>query len=93
MEANRNTVRDGPGSEVESQPTTEVEDSKPAFPKSSILMPDTHNDKDEPTIHIRTWFALVAMFVFNFTGVLALNGPPTVVSRPFKEEQSRTKTN
>jgi len=38
------------------------------------------NDEEEPEIHARTYFALVAMFTLNLVQVLALQGPPAVVS-------------
>lgn len=36
--------------------------------------------EEEPEIHIRTWFAVAAMFLLNFVQILALLGPPVVVS-------------
>ncbi|KAN0112347.1 putative siderophore iron transporter [Hyaloscypha variabilis] len=38
------------------------------------------NDEEEPEIHARTYFALVAMFTLNLVQVLALQGPPAVLS-------------
>lgn len=38
------------------------------------------NDEEEPEIHTRTYLALVAMFTLNLVQVLALQGPPAVVS-------------
>lgn len=37
-------------------------------------------DDEEPELHARTYFAVAAMFVLNMVQVLALQGPPTVVS-------------
>lgn len=34
----------------------------------------------EPEIHLRTWIAVGAMFLLNYVQVLALQGPPAVVS-------------
>jgi hypothetical protein len=34
----------------------------------------------EPEIHLRTWIACVAMFMLNMVQVVALQGPPAVVS-------------
>lgn len=40
-----------------------------------------YNDVDEePEIHARTWIALAAMFLLNLVQVVALQGPPAVVS-------------
>lgn len=38
------------------------------------------NDEEEPEIHTRTYLALLAMFTLNLVQVLALQGPPAVVS-------------
>ncbi|KIY01299.1 uncharacterized protein Z520_02851 [Fonsecaea multimorphosa CBS 102226] len=38
------------------------------------------NADQEPELHVRTWVALGAIFLFNFVGVVALQGPPTVLS-------------
>lgn len=37
-------------------------------------------DDEEPELHARTYFAVVAMFLLNMVQVFALQGPPTVVS-------------
>jgi hypothetical protein len=34
----------------------------------------------EPELHIRTWIALAAFFLLNYTQVVALQGPAAVVS-------------
>lgn len=39
-----------------------------------------YEDEEEPEFHTRTYFALIAMFLLNFVQVLALQGPPAVVS-------------
>lgn len=36
----------------------------------------------EPELHARTYLALFAMFLLNMVQVLALQGPPAVVSAP-----------
>ncbi|GKZ37855.1 hypothetical protein AbraIFM66950_009645 [Aspergillus brasiliensis] len=38
------------------------------------------NPDDEPTFHWRTWVALAAMFFLNFVQVIALQGPPVVLT-------------
>ena len=38
------------------------------------------NDELEPELHMRTYVALAAMFVLNYVGIVALQGPPSVVS-------------
>ncbi|OBU00219.2 hypothetical protein VE01_01673 [Pseudogymnoascus verrucosus] len=38
------------------------------------------NDEEEPEIHTRTYLALLAMFTLNLVRVLALQGPPAVLS-------------
>ena len=35
---------------------------------------------EEQEIHMRTWIALLAMFLLNLVQVFALQGPPAVVS-------------
>ena len=45
----------------------------------------TYEDDDqEPKIHFRTWTAVAAMFLLNFVQVIALQGPPVVVSSIFR---------
>lgn len=39
-----------------------------------------NNGEEEPTIHMRTWLALISMGVLQYTSLVALVGPPTVVS-------------
>lgn len=39
-----------------------------------------NDDEEEPEIHMRTWVALGAMWLLNFVQVVALQGPPAVVS-------------
>lgn len=34
---------------------------------------------EEPEIHLRTWIAMLSMFLLNFVQVFALQGPPAVV--------------
>jgi hypothetical protein len=42
-----------------------------------------YDDNDEePELHARTYFALLAMFFLNLVQVFALQGPPAVVSNP-----------
>ena len=36
--------------------------------------------EEEPEIHVRTWVAVAAMFLLNLVQILALLGPPVVVS-------------
>jgi hypothetical protein len=42
------------------------------------------NDEEEPELHAKTYIALAAMFLLNFVQVLALQGPPAVVSARVK---------
>ena len=37
------------------------------------------DDEDVPELHARTWIAITAFFLLNFTQVVALQGPSTVV--------------
>ena len=37
-------------------------------------------DDEEPELHARTWIALAAMFLLNMVQIVALQGPPAVVS-------------
>jgi MFS family permease len=42
-----------------------------------------YNDVDEePELHVRTYVALIALFLLNFVQVYALQGPPAVVRQP-----------
>lgn len=41
---------------------------------------DQGDTDEEPELHARTYLALAAMFLLNMVQVLALQGPPTVVS-------------
>ena len=46
---------------------------------------DNHNlvydhDDEEPELHARTYLAIAAMFALNLVQVVALQGPPAVVS-------------
>lgn len=42
----------------------------------------------EPEIHLRTYIALAAMLFLNYVQVIALQGPPVVVSTQFKSTRS-----
>lgn len=53
----------------------------------------TYNEVDEePSIHVRTYIALAAMFMLNLVQLVALQGPPTFVCQVYidasKEETS-----
>jgi hypothetical protein len=48
--------------------------------KTSSLNLEYNDDEKEPEIHARTYVALAAMFLLNFVQVVALQGPPAVVS-------------
>lgn len=40
-----------------------------------------YDDEDEePVFHHRTYLALLALFILNYVQVVALNGPPGIVS-------------
>lgn len=44
-----------------------------------------YNDIDEePEIHFRTYIAVAAMLILNYVQIIALQGPPVVVSRRFQ---------
>ena len=46
-----------------------------------ISQPLTFDEEEiEPEFHARTWIALAAFFLLNFTQVVALQGPSAVVS-------------
>lgn len=40
-----------------------------------------HDIEQEPKIHTRTYFAVAAMLLLNYVQIIALQGPPLVVSR------------
>ncbi|KIV91817.1 hypothetical protein PV10_06314 [Exophiala mesophila] len=46
----------------------------------SINAPVWDNEDEEPELHMRTWVALAAMVVLQFVMLLALQGPPAVLS-------------
>jgi hypothetical protein len=58
--------------------------SKEHLPKDDSVLDDGNlhydNGDVEPEIHFRTYVALFAMFMLNFVSVVALQGPPAVVS-------------
>ena len=39
-----------------------------------------YEDEEEPTLHFKTWIALISMGVLQYVSLVALVGPPTVVS-------------
>ena len=39
-----------------------------------------YDSEEEPELHARTWFALAALAILNLVQVMALQGPPSVVS-------------
>ena len=43
------------------------------------------NAEQEPEIHFRTWIAVAAMMLLNFVQIIALQGPPVVVSLTFSQ--------
>jgi hypothetical protein len=50
-----------------------------------------YDDNDEePELHARTYFALLAMFFLNLVQVFALQGPPAVVSLHHHDKNTRT---
>lgn len=40
------------------------------------------DENEEPVFHRRTYIALLALFILNYVQIVALNGPPGIVSRP-----------
>jgi hypothetical protein len=60
------------------KPDVEVERTERVgvHPTDSIAF----DDQDEPIVHFRTWIALISMGVLQFVSLVALVGPPTVVS-------------
>jgi hypothetical protein len=63
-----------PGHEQDSTELQQVE----RIPTSDLNLVYDDND-EEPELHARTYFALVAMFILNLVQVVALQGPPAVV--------------
>ncbi len=41
------------------------------------------DEEEEPVLHARTWFAVLSLFLLNYVQVLALTGPPEIVSPGF----------
>jgi hypothetical protein len=48
---------------------------------------------EEPELHMRTYVALFSMFMLNMVQVVALQGPPAVVSVPTRDEILRQDCN
>ena len=46
------------------------------------------HDEEEPELRMRTYIALAAMFLLNYVGIIALQGPPSVVSKDQQRELS-----
>lgn len=44
-----------------------------------------YDGEEEPEIHMRTWIALASMFILNLVQVFALQGPPAVVRRSWRQ--------
>lgn len=38
------------------------------------------DENEEPAFHHRTYIALLALFILNYVQIVALNGPPGIVS-------------
>lgn len=56
-------------------------DATGSSPPDSVSVDLEYKDEnEEPVLHRRTYFALLALFLLNYTQVVALNGPPSVVS-------------
>lgn len=62
----------------------ETEKEKTSNTRVQEADPPVWDDQDEvPALHFRTWIALAAMFILNLVQLVALQGPPAVVSVPF----------
>ncbi len=62
--------------------TQEVESVDRSNQNPPLTREDDDDDPggDDPELHARTWIALAAFFLLNFTQVVALQGPTAVVS-------------
>lgn len=69
---------DTPGADGDLEKTTSV--------PSGNLVYDV--DDEEPVIHIRTYIALLSMFLMNFVQTFALQGPPSVVSQSLSSSRN-----
>lgn len=65
-------------SPVQEKNLEEVKHLEQAVTSSGNLVYD--DNEEEPELHARTYFALLAMFFLNLVQVFALQGPPAVVS-------------
>lgn len=65
-------------------------ESTPDTPDTASADLEYKDEDEQPVLHHRTYIALAALFLLNFTQVIALNGPPAVVSFP---RFSRTRAN
>jgi hypothetical protein len=50
----------------------------------------TFDEEVQSGLHARTWVALAALFLLNYTQVMALQGPPAVVSTSDQRTSSVT---
>lgn len=58
---------------------------------STPSIPVCIDEEEEPELHIKTWLALVTMGIVQYTSLMALVGPPTVVS--YNKNYINTNTN
>ena len=70
-------VQDLPKS-VNKEKTDKYVDHVDHVPEVAANLVYDDND-EEPELHLRTYFALAAMFLLNLVQVFALQGPPAVV--------------
>lgn len=78
LEVENSDIQPGQGNESGHNTSSEVEKSLDhGLPSTGDWVYD--HDDEEPELHMRTYFALAAMFFLNLVQVLALQGPPAVV--------------
>ena len=70
------TEPDKGGQTAHHEDTVDDEKSQPASESNLVYS----NAEEEPEIHLRTYIALAAMLMLNYVQIIALQGPPVVVS-------------
>lgn len=88
-----------PTREISQEPATPAQMEEKGIPTEDrveeVKQPEsniTYNEVDEePSLHVRTYIALAAMFMLNLVQLVALQGPPTFVCQVYINA-SREKT-
>ena len=69
-----------PATEIDTKDHAQCEVKEVEHVDLSAQNPTFDEEEVEPEFHARTWIALAAFFMLNYTQVVALQGPSAVVS-------------